>query len=61
MRARETILRGWERWGEKMTNYWRGFFLILPKKIKGGKAGWQTVGDAQSYVRQGIFSQVPKV
>jgi hypothetical protein len=29
-----------------MLNYWREFFLILPKKNKDGKAGWQTVGDA---------------
>jgi hypothetical protein len=32
-----------------MPNYWRGFFLILPKKIKDGKAGWQIVGDALNH------------
>jgi hypothetical protein len=32
MRAWDRFLRGWKRWGERMPNYWRSFFLILPKK-----------------------------
>jgi hypothetical protein len=35
MRARDRFLRGWRRWGGRMSNYWRWFFLILPKQNKG--------------------------
>jgi hypothetical protein len=31
MCAQDRFLRGWERWRGRMPNYWRGFFLILPK------------------------------
>jgi hypothetical protein len=34
--------------GGKVPNYWRWFFLILPKKMKDGKAKWQIVGDTLS-------------
>ena len=42
------IFAGLEKMGGKVPNYWRWFFLILPKKMKDGKAKWQIVGDTLS-------------
>jgi hypothetical protein len=38
-----------------MPNYWREFFYFA-KKIKDGKAGWQTVGDARTKRTQALQS-----
>ena len=46
MHARDKFLQGWERWGAKMLNYCRWFFIFLQKKIKDVKTRWQTVEDA---------------
>jgi hypothetical protein len=45
IRAVEGIMRTWQRWGGEMANYWRVFFLNLPK-MKDGEEGWQIVGVA---------------
>jgi hypothetical protein len=37
MRARDRFLRGWKRWGERMSNYWREFFSHFAKKLMMGK------------------------
>jgi len=46
MHAQDKYLRGWERWGGKIPNYWRGFFSSYFTKKKDGKVRWQSVSDA---------------
>jgi hypothetical protein len=46
MRVQDRFLRDWERWGGRIPNYWKEFFFLFYQKIKDGKVGWQTVGDA---------------